>query len=62
MVYEFFESKPSYGYKVWKERMRKIINNRKIADVQDNTLFALLQQISIPVVKMSHLLSAGLLR
>ena len=29
----------------------------------DNTLFALLQeQISIPVVKMSHLLSAGLAR
>ena len=63
MVYEFFESKPSYGYKVWKERMRKIINNRKIAYMQDNTLFALLQQqISIPVVKMSHLLSAGLPR
>ena len=63
MVYEFFESKPSCGYKVWKERMRKIINNRKIAYMQDNTLFALLQQqISIPFVKMSHLLSAGLPR
>ena len=63
MVYEFFESKPSCGYKVWKERKKKISNNRKIACMQDNTLFALLQQqISIPVVKMSHLLSAGLPR
>ena len=43
--------------------MKKIISNRKIAYMQDNTLFALLQQqISIPVVKMSHLLSAGLPR
>ena len=63
MVYEFFECKPSCGCKVWKERMKKIISNRKIAYMQDNTLFALLQQqISIPVVKMSHLLSAGLPR
>ena len=63
MVYEFFESKPSCGCKVWKVRMRKIINNRKIGYMQDNTLFAFLQQqISIPVVKMSHLWSAGLPR
>ena len=62
MVYEFFESKPSCGCKVWKERMSKIISNRKIAYMQDNTLFALLQQQIIIPVKMSHLLSAGLPR
>ena len=63
MVYKLHEPKPSCGCKVWKERKKKMINNRKIACMQDNTLFALLQQqISIPVVKMSHLLSAGLAR
>ena len=63
MAYKFSESKPSCGCKVWKERKKKIINNRKIAYMEDNTLFALLhQQISTPVVKMSHLLSAGLPR
>jgi len=63
MVCKLLEPKPSCGCKVWKKSKKKIINNRKIAHMQDNTLFALLQQqISIPVVKMSHLLSTGLPR
>ena len=44
MAYKFSESKPSCGCKVWKERKKKIINNRKIAYMEDNTLFALWQQ------------------
>ena len=31
MVLKFFESNPSCGCKVWKERKKKIINNRKVA-------------------------------
>ena len=58
-----WKKRKSCGCKVWKKRKKKIINNRKIAHMQDNTLFTLLQrQFSIPVVKMSHLLSAGLSR
>ena len=41
MAYKFSESKPSCGCKVWKEWKKKIINNRKIAYMEDNTLFAL---------------------